>query len=148
VDGITHNSLIIILIAADLAVCGVVIFYLFSGRRQDPRPVDTARLRTLMDSLGALVKDSERASRSLLDALNERHNRTEELFSEMDTREKRLAKVIRQAQGIALRAEDSDRAGAYSEVSRLADLGLNADEIAGRVRLPKGEIELVLGLKK
>jgi hypothetical protein len=148
VEGISQNLLITILIAADLAVCSLVVFYFLWGRRQDQKFVDSARIRKLVDSLGELVKESDRASRNLLDALNERHRRTEELFREIDTRERRLAKAIREAERMHMESENSEKAGSYSEVSRLAELGLNADEIAGRVRLPKGEIELILGLKR
>lgn len=147
-EGISQNLLITILIAADLAVCSLVVFYFLWGRRQDQKFVDSARIRKLVDSLGELVKESDRASRNLLDALNERHRRTEELFREIDTRERRLAKAIREAERMHMESENSEKAGSYSEVSRLAELGLNADEIAGRVRLPKGEIELILGLKR
>jgi len=147
-EGITENPLIIILIVADLAVCAVVLLYFFWGRRQDERPVDMARLGKLVDSLGALIKESDRASRNLLDALNERHRRTEELFRQMDTGEERMSEAIREAERITLKSGDFDRTGTYSEVSRLADLGLDVDEIAGRVKLPKGEIELILGLKR
>jgi hypothetical protein len=96
VEGISQNLLITILIAADLAVCSLVVFYFLWGRRQDQKFVDSARIRKLVDSLGELVKESDRASRNLLDALNERHRRTEELFREIDTRERRLAKAIRE----------------------------------------------------
>jgi hypothetical protein len=147
-EGISQNFLITVLIAADLAVCCLVVFYFLSGRRQDQKFVDSARIRKLVDSLGELVKESDRASRNLLDALNERHRRTEELFREIDTRERRLAKAIREAEKMHMESENSEKAGSYSEVSRLAELGLDADEIAGRVRLPKGEIELILGLKR
>ena len=147
-EGISQNLLITILIAADLAVCSLVVFYLLWGRRQDQKFVDSARIRKLVDSLGELVKESDRASRNLLDALNERHRRTEELFREIDSRERRLAKAIREAEKMRIESENSEKAGSYSEVSRLAELGLDADEIAGRVRLPKGEIELILGLKR
>lgn len=147
-EGISQNLLITVLIAADLAVCSLVVFYFLWGRRQDQKFVDSARIRKLVDSLGELVKESDRASRNLLDALNERHRRTEELFREIDTRERRLAKAIREAEKMHMESENSEKAGSYSEVSRLAELGLDADEIAGRVRLPKGEIELILGLKR
>jgi hypothetical protein len=138
-----------ILIVADLAVCAVVILYLLWGRRQkDQKPVDAIRLKRLIDSLGELIRESDRASRNLLDALNERHRRTEELFGQLDTKEKRVIKVVREAQSVLLRSENTEASSKYSEVSRLADMGLSAEEIARRVKLPKGEIQLILGLKQ
>jgi len=101
-----------------------------------------------MHTLSGLVKESDRASRNLLDALNERHRRTEELLRQMDVREKRITEAIREDERTILRSENSDTASKYKEVCRLADMGLDANEIAGRVKLPKGEIELILGLKR
>ena len=140
--------MITILIVADLAVCAVVLLYFFWNRRQEESPVDAVRLKKLVDSLGQLVKESDRASRNLLDALNERHRRTEELLRQMDVREKRITETIRGDERTILRSDSSDTASKYKEVSRLADMGLDADEIAKRVKLPKGEIELILGLKR
>ena len=147
-EPVTQSLLITILIAADLAVCAVVLFYFLRGRREAQRPIDTAKLGRLVDSLGHLIKESDRASRNLLDALNERHRRTAELLREMDNREGQIARVIREAERIIPGSGDSEKADRYHEVSRLADLGLTTDEIAARVRVPKGEIELILGLKR
>ena len=147
-EPITQNLLITILIAADLAVCAVVLFYFLRGQREAQRPVDTARLGKLVDSLGELIKESDRASKNLLNALNERHRRTAELLREMDNREGQIVRVIREAERIIPNSGDSDKADRYREVSRLAELGLTTDEIAARVQVPKGEIELILGLKR
>ena len=138
----------IILIVADLAVCAVVVFYFFGRRPQVQRPVDIGRVSSLIDSLSELVKESEKASRSLLDALNERHRRTEELFGQLDARERRMTEAIQQAERVVQKSERLDVTRKYKEVSRLADLGVSAEEIASRVKLPKGEIELILGLKR
>ncbi len=147
-EGVTGNILIISLIVADLAVCVVVVLYFFRGRAREEKSIDTARLRRLIHTLSELVKESDRASRNLLDALNERHRRTEQIFTEMDTRERQMTRTIREAERTVQKSEDFGTTHKYSEVSRLADLGLDVDEIARQVELPKGEIELILGLKR
>lgn len=45
-------------------------------------------------------------------------------------------------------SEISEPGDRYGEVKRLADMGLDKEEIFERVGLPKGEIELVLKLKR
>ena len=148
-EGTVHSFLVMILIVADLAVCAVVILYFLWGRRQqEQKPVDTVRLTRLVDSLGELIRESDRASRNLLDALNERHRRSEELFGQLDKKEKRVIKVVQEAKSVLLSSEATEGSRKYREVSRLADMGLSAEEIATRVKLPKGEIELILGLKQ
>jgi hypothetical protein len=137
-----------ILVVADLAVCGIVVYYLVWGRKRHESSTDSARLGELIDSLATLIKDSDQASKGLLEALRERHRRTEALISEMDDREKRLSEVIQEAEGLSARSHEVDRVGAYQEVARLADMGLTRDEIEGKVKLPKGEIQLILELRK
>ncbi|MBW2123441.1 MAG: DUF2802 domain-containing protein, partial [Deltaproteobacteria bacterium] len=92
--------------------------------------------------------ESDRASKNLIDALHERNRRTEELLTQMDSQEKRIVEAIRRAEKLTLELEHSDISGMYREVSRLGNLGLDADEIAKRVKLPRGEIDLILGLKR
>jgi hypothetical protein len=147
-EGVTGNILIISLIVADLAVCLVVILYFFRGRGGEEKSIDTAKLKGLVHTLSDLVRESDRASRNLLDALNERHRKTEQLFREMDLKERQMTQTIREAECVTKKPDDLDRTTEYGEVSRLADLGLTADEIATRLKLPRGEIELVLGLKR
>ncbi|MBW2056207.1 MAG: DUF2802 domain-containing protein [Deltaproteobacteria bacterium] len=142
------NHLILLLIMADLAVCAVVLFYLFGGRKRQGRSGDTGKLQETVSSLGVLLRESDRASKNLIDALHERNRRTEELLTQMDSQEKRIVEAIRRAEKLTLELEHSDISGMYREVSRLGNLGLDADEIAKRVKLPRGEIDLILGLKR
>jgi len=139
---------LIVLILADLAVCGLILVYLFQDRRQKQKSVVTDELKSLISSLSALIEESDRASRELIGALNQRHRRTAELLEEMDTKEGRLKKAVRQTEQILSEKGGAEGTDAYAEASRLADLGLEIEEIAKRVRLPKGEIEVVLGLKR
>ncbi len=139
---------LIVLILADLAVCGLILVYLFQDRRQKRNSVETDELKSLINSLSTLIEESDRASRELISALNQRHRRTAELLEEMDTKEGRLKKAVQKTEQILSEKGGAEGTDAYAEASRLADLGLKIEEIAKRVRLPKGEIEVVLGLKR
>ena len=46
------------------------------------------------------------------------------------------------------RISDEQSPGPYENVAKLADLGLSAGEISGKVGIPKSEIELIVRLKK
>ncbi len=139
---------LIVLILADLAVCGLILVYLFQDRRKKRNSVETDELKSLINSLSTLIEESDRASRELISALNQRHRRTAELLEEMDTKEGRLKKAVQKTEQILSEKGGAEGTDAYAEASRLADLGLKIEEIAKRVRLPKGEIEVVLGLKR
>lgn len=147
-DIISGNFSVIILIVADLVVCALILIYLFRDRRRNGNPVDTDRLKSLIDSLSVLIKESDRASRNLLDAINDRHRRTAELLEEMDAKEGRLKEAIRKTDELLPKAEDPGLTDKYAEVTRLADQGMKAEKISKQVKLPKGEIELILGLKR
>jgi hypothetical protein len=147
-DPVFANLWIIVLIVADLVVCGLILIYLFQNRNQKGTPVDIEGLKDLVDSLSSLIKDSDRASRDLLDSLNESHQRTVQLLGEMDAKEEKLTKAARQTEELLSKRHIPEVLDKYTEVSRLADLGMKAEDIARRVKLPKGEIELVLGLRR
>lgn len=147
-DPVFANLWIIVLIVADLVVCGLILIYLFQNRNQKGTPVDIEGLKDLVDSLSSLIKDSDRASRDLLDSLNESHQRTVQLLEEMDAKEEKLTKAARQTEELLSKRQIPEVLDKYTEVSRLADLGMKAEDIARRVKLPKGEIELVLGLRR
>ncbi len=147
-ETIFGNVSLFLLILADLVVCGLILVYLFRDRRHKGKPVDTDELKSLIESLSGLIKESDRASRELLDALNQRHRKTAELLEEVEAKEGELKKVVRNTEQILSKTGDAEVVDPYAEVSRLADLGMRVEEIAKRVNLPKGEIELVLGLKR
>ncbi len=66
----------------------------------------------------------------------------------MDAKEGELKKAVRNTEQMLSKKGDAEGIDPYAEVSRLADLGMRVEEIGKRVNLPKGEIELVLGLKR
>ncbi len=146
-EGLTGSLWTTILIGVDLVVCGLVLAYLLRARHDEKR-LDPNRVRQMIDSLSELIRTSERASKDFLDELNERQRGTRELLDRMEVSEKRVTEVIRHAEKLLMKPRSPGPALGYEEVSRLADMGLSTEEISERVKLPKGEIELVLGLKR
>jgi hypothetical protein len=106
-----------------------------------------AQLMRQSEMAFALISDTIRIEREVLQELIEKrkaNNGTDYLSTEKpgQVKEHRQNKNVRD-----LRAPDLDN-DQYGEVVRLADLGVGVDEIYDRVRIPKGEIELIIKLNK
>ncbi len=104
----------------------------------------------------------KKAARNLLSLeVTEISQISEKLFAKLEARmkalvslETRLDKKIALLEELLLKAEKvplsprnlpEDR---YLEITNLSDKGLKVDEIAGILDIPKGEIELILSLRK
>jgi len=106
-------------------------------------------------------KDREAARKLLSLEVTEISEISEKLFGKLEAKmkalvslETRLDKKISLLEDLLLKAEKvrlsppnlpEDR---YLEITKLADKGLKVDEIAGILDIPKGEIELILSLRK
>ncbi|MBI5634157.1 MAG: DUF2802 domain-containing protein [Nitrospirae bacterium] len=106
-------------------------------------------------------KDKEAARKLLSLEVAEINEIAEKLFKKLDAKiksaavlEERLDNKISLLEELLLKAEKvrfssqhpaEDR---YPEITELADKGLKVDEIAGILDIPRGEIELILSLRK
>lgn len=107
-------------------------------------------------------RQAAEAARKLLSLeVNEISEIAERLFVKLDSRlktlsalEERLDKKITFLEALLLKAENAGYAGRpvddnrYHEIAELLDKGLKVDEIAGVLDIPRGEIELILSLRK
>ncbi len=137
------------------------------ARRRGPAVMDAAAGGTLGDLAAQFVEAAERA-------MGELDRRSDELRLLLGKAEDRLA-AIREARPIEARPTDATTAepggpareslprtataafGAdpennlkdrFAVVYGLADQGLPVDEIAGKVKMTKGEVALIMGLRK
>ncbi|MBI5849266.1 MAG: DUF2802 domain-containing protein [Nitrospirae bacterium] len=85
----------------------------------------------------------------------------DKLFGKLDARmkalsalEERIDKKIAVLESLLLKAEKTEYTARhaddnrYHEIAELRDKGLKVDEIAGILDIPRGEIELILSLRK
>jgi DNA-binding NarL/FixJ family response regulator len=107
-------------------------------------------------------RQAAEAARKLLSLeVNEISEIAERLFVKLDSRmktlsalEERLDKKITSLEALLLKAENAKHASRrvddnrYHEIAELVDKGLKVDEIAGVLDMPRGEIELILSLRK
>ena len=122
------------------------------GNEDDRRIRELTELRNSIDKLltealeisSRLSGDVEK-KRKLLLTFMEKLDREKDILNEFLNEYKALSseKNIEQ-----LKPSTPDSINRYSEAVRLAKTGLSVEEIASRVNIPIGEIELVLSLRK
>lgn len=106
-------------------------------------------------------RQEAQAARKLLLEFTEISVIAEKLFGKLDSRmktlsalEARLDNKITTLESLLQKAEKVGYTGRhrddnrYSEIAELVDKGLKVDEIAGVLDIPRGEIELILSLRK
>jgi hypothetical protein len=124
-----------------------------------------AQLDSKMSALAALVTEADRAAAQLEVALaktsaSPRPSGTQAESLRADARATPRDQVTRTTEGSGSRVQGSDaqeganenalaprRAGRNEEVYTLADYGFDSAEIARRMGIPIGEVELILGLR-
>ena len=144
--------LLALLVVMDLAVFGAVVFFMknvkTSGRNET--------MRKTADLLESLVTDSSRVAEQWRDQIEKKHDLMRQMNEQLDERivsfkllcgrEEALRQSPRTVTGST--PEGASLAGREKKIITLARKGRRTDEIADQLDLPRGEVDLVLGLEK
>jgi hypothetical protein len=148
---VTIEFWLVLQLVVEVVLCGVIAYYLFRERSQrEALRVEREKIKALLESLQHLVTESK--------DLDEKHQRLLELWGKVEKRgaaieayvedyKRELASLPHSPQ----RREGEERessARSYAKASRLIEQGAPIEEIAHTVGLPRGEIELIMNLKK
>ena len=127
-------------IAIDVVLLLIICFYLIWDRkRQGKHPfqaISEESLTLFSDSVSQMISESKK----ILD----------EMFEKLELKKMEIERSTNKAEGVLLKLEGSDDGvnDKYRQVSKMADEGLNVTEISEKVNLPKGEVQLILDLRK
>lgn len=141
-------------VLADVVLCVAVVFILGRVNRElkrKPTGIDPASLAELK----RVIDDSQRATTSLLGAMEESKKALRDISRSIDEKEARLRDLMETASARIDELDEAD-AGAKGarreddneEVIRLAGQGFTPAEIAGTLGLTEGEIRLILDLAR
>ena len=144
--------LLALLVVMDLAVFGAVVFFMknvkTSGRNET--------MRKAADLLETLVTDSSKVAEQWRDQIEKKHDLMRQMNEQLDERivsfkllcgrEEALRQSPRTATGST--EEGASLTGREKKIITLARKGRRTDEIADQLDLPRGEVDLVLGLEK
>jgi hypothetical protein len=144
--------LMVILAAMDLAVFGVFIFFI----KKMKTAVSYEKGKKAAEVFESLVTDSDKLAEQWGQQLEKKQELMKKLTEQMDERVASLTLLCARAENLlqARRLSPDAPPGAISLTGRekkiiaLARNGSRTDEIAGRLALPREEVELVLGLEK
>lgn len=134
-------------IAIDVVLLLVICFYLIWDRKRQ----GTHRFQAISEESMALFSDS------VSQMISESKKILDEAFEKLEIKKKEIDRSTRDADMVLLKLEEavggSRNAGdgvydKYRQAARMADEGLSVSEISERANLPKGEVELILDLRK
>ena len=147
-------------IVIDIILLVIIYFYLIrdKNRRITPRfeELNEERFNLLSDAISQISHESKKAlddmrkdldkeKRSLQQVLRKSEAKREELNRSIQEANQSLSGFIKLISGNHKNSDmDNDK---YAQAMKLADKGFSADEIAKKIQLPTGEVELLLGLK-
>ena len=141
-------------VLADVVLCVAVVFILGRVNRElkrKPTGIDPASLAELK----RVIDDSQRATTSLLGAMEESKKALRDISRSIDEKEARLRDLMETASARIDELDEADagakgarREDGNEDVIRLAGQGFTPAEIAGTLGLTEGEIRLILDLAR
>ena len=143
---------LILQMVMEVVLCGIILCYIYREKsKQEEVRLEKERMRSLVDSLDHLIAESEDLDRkhqkvlklwekiekrgAAIEAYIENHEKKLRSFPNSNKDGEELGKVV---SGVA----------SYERASHLIEKGLSVSEIAHKVGLPPGEVELITNLKR
>lgn len=142
---------LILQMVIEVLLCGIIIYYLFHKKnKKEEKVLDKEKLKTLIDSLHRLVTESEDLDKKhqvLLKLWEKIERRWAAIEAYVDYYERDLKPFpkVNQPKGESERTESG--VTCYEKASHLIEKGFSVGEIAQKVGLPQGEVELIMNLK-
>ncbi len=149
------NAVAVIQIGLDIVLLGFLFFLIL--RRQPGPSLDNPALRSAEDFLAA----SERLSAKFDENLQEKRALIQDLIFQLEAKTDEMKRLLDRAERLKWdvarrpavvddrpRPVGTDPADKKAEVIRLSRDGLSPAQIARRLRLPKGAVEVILSLKQ
>jgi len=142
---------LILQIIIEILLCGIIIYYLYHEKnKKEKSGLEKEKLKTLIDSLHRLIIKSEDLDKKHQEVLKlwekiEKKGAAIEAYLEHYERELKSFKELNQPEEVSEGKESV--VNCYEDASRLIEKGLSAGEIAKKVGLPQGEVELIMNLK-
>ena len=133
----------------EVLLCGIIIYYVLreKSNREEKRR-EREKTGVLIQSLDRLIVDSEELEKKyhkLLKLLRKIEKRGSALETTIDSYEREHAPSL-----VGKGSGEGEIPGinSYKKTLNLIEEGLPAGEIAQQVKLPKGEVELIMNLKE
>lgn len=143
---------LIIQMIIEVLLCGIMACYIYREKSAKVElKKEQARIKTLVDSLQrfmATSEDLDNKHQKVLKLWEKIEKRGEAIEAHIDHYERKLRPFLER--GKVGEGSEGMESGvtSYEKTSRLIEKGLSAEKIAQTVGLPKGEVELIMNLKR
>lgn len=145
-------ALILLLVTLDLAVFGAVVFFMKNVKTSSRNE----NIRQTADLLETLVTDSAKIAEQWRDQVEQKRLLLRQMNEELDQKIVSLKLLCSRAEALARSCQQGTRSspetgpltGRETKIISLARTGRRTEEIADQLALPRGEVDLVLGLEK
>lgn len=154
-------------VVADVLILALILFYFFKRKEDRKRDkiieVRAKEMLLLNKSMGNLIQEAKKVTEDLIGKIDSKQSDVENFLREIEKKQEEVVKA-KPEEPVAVEPEsepeiedsppaveeekEAEEEDKYAEAARLAEEGVPPDEIARRVNLPKGEVELILDLKK
>lgn len=152
---------VIILDVIGICFCGITIFYLLKNKisfnKNSLKEEGVENSGNFNELLFQVLGQSEIAFESISDTIKKERRVLQEMIEKQIKNEgnpllekdsKQIKKNLREKNIKTSDVDNSISDLPHGEVQRLADMGLGVKEISERVKIPKGEIELILKFRR
>ena len=102
-----------------------------------------------MEGLKEWVKESEAICESLSKNLQEKRKIVKRLITQMDGKIDQIHQLLQKVdEAVPIVSDEDKNKGLYPQIVEMANAGCQASQIARWLKVPEGEVQLVLDLKK
>ena len=132
----------------EVLLCGIIGYYVYheKSKKVEVRQ-EQEKIKILMDSLQSFIAKSE--------DLDKKHQKVLKLWEKIEKRGEAIEAYINHYERKLKSFPEGEKAdtiessvACYEKTSCLIEKGLSAEKIAKTVGLPKGEVELIMNLKR
>lgn len=155
----------LIQVVADFLILALLLFYFFKRKEDRQRDkileVRAKEMLLLNKSMDSLIKDAQKVTEDWINAMESKQSQMKGLLNDLEAKKEQVLKALSekppaapapQKENVEKAAvpveEEKEEEDKYAEAARLAEEGYPPDEIARKVNLSRGEVELILDLKK
>lgn len=138
------ETLMIVQLGIEIILVLFVVFLLLKFRK-----TRSGQLNGSIENVAGLIRETENICKTLANNLKEKRALADKLLSDMDQRigeMRKLSERAAQSTGCHISTPHKQPDAPYTNVVELSRYGLSVDEIAERLSMTSGEVELVLGL--
>jgi len=150
--GFSVELCLVLQMVVEVLLCGIIIYYFYRDKsRQGEMKLEKEKIKVLVDSSHRLIKESEELDKKHQKVLKlwekiEKKGAEIEAYIDHHERKLRVSPNVSKDEGESEGVKSGTTS--YEKATRLIEKGLSTIDIARKSGLPRGEVELMMNLKR